>query len=579
MLELIKRDVLTMEVSAYNEPWLPDPSVIVDAFKIYTTTAFDFWGEECFFACLNYVNVPDKPILFCFRQSQGEVIDTYPVGLPEIAPGKLIEWLHVQLEEAINGRRSHFFSKEISAWLKDEKYNPRLIVAPYVVQKNRMVETVLELVRNSEDAENAALHAAEMVYREMGGDINSFLYTATSLFPEGSKSFPDAFYSAALVVGVDLGKPGPDAEPSSIYENLHDMSETLSIKFQMSWGYPQLLTEKEKMVKREARYEQTTKDLERFRKASDVAKQLVSALGPAYATITQLNRMLKPLPSALLAEYRQVTPYIPPRDSVRYFDKWDFMHDWKVDDIKGGTESFRAQMACILLAYLGDIIPKPDASSWNLDSPWQRLFARRSELDLISRVLPNLQNTLAKLFSDNQTCNWCDEDMIVFRELKACFYAPFKTRSLQGTPISGYLTGPLLTLWTLENNGLLDDESRQWFFSGKAKSGDGWPSLEILPEIYTLVNLCEYEEKCELSVKAIKGESVRLAGVRIEMPVADEEKLTSLKKVLGGWKPADYDERDSVGNFLTAVSAIRAFEGNVNYSEPVHGLELTFPVK
>lgn len=571
MLDLIKRDTLTMEVSAYNDPWFPDPSVVIDAFKTYTTMAFDFWGDECFFACLNYVDATE-PLLFCFSDSKGDVRESFP-STP-VAPDSLIKWLYEHLEEVMNGRSSYFASEAMSLWLKD-KYNPQLIVAPYIVQRSPVVETILKSVRDSADAE----HAAELVHKKMQGDVDGFLYTRTSLFPKGVKHFSEAYYSAALVVGVDLGRPASEDVASQMYRDLYEMSETLSIKFQMSWGYPQLLKEKERMGKEKALHEQAKVELDRYKKASDIAKQLAAALGPAYETVSQLNRMLKPLPSALLTNYQRVTPYIPQDDKVRVFDKWIFMHDWKVDEIKQDTESFRAQIACILLAYIGDSIPSPDATSWKLDSPWQRLLNRRSELDLVTRLLPKLTNTLSRLLDDGESSGWCSEDVSVFRDLKACFYYPFKTKSAEGIPIPDRLTGPLFTLWVLENGGHIDDESRRRFFSEKAKSGDGWPNLKILPAIYALTDLCDYKEVCELFATAELDSSINFTGVRIDMPVADDEKLASLCKAITDFQAVNNEEGELLGNFLSAVRSIQSVQGSVIPSERVRGLEVTFPIK
>lgn len=573
MLELIKRDTLTMEVSGYNSPWFPDPSIVKDAFETYTTTVFDFWGEECFFACLNYVNVPTKPLLFCYSHAKGDVKESLPEGV-NVTPDCLIDWLYKQLEESLGGRSSYFASEAMSSWLSD-KYNPRLIVAPYVVQKSPTVETILKSVRETENVEQAG----EILYRELQGDVSSFLYTRTSLFPRGVRQFPEAYYVAALVIGVDLPASASDDEASGIFADLHDMAETLSIKFQMTWGYPQLVKEKERMGEEKAQHEQAKKELERYRKASDVAKQLVAALGPAYETVSQLNRMLKPLPSALIAQYKKVTPYIPPDDKTRYFDRWDFMHHWTVNDINKDTESFRAQISCIILAYLGDGIPGSDAACWRLDPPWQRLSDKRPEFELLGKFLPRLPETLARVLADEQTCVWTDEDEDVFVGLKACFYYPFKTRSPEGLPVADRLTGPLFTLWAVENGGHIDDDSRKLFFSDKSKSGKGWPELKTLPAIYALTEFCDYDEKCDLSATAIRDSSMRFTGVRIDMPIDDEHKLDSLTGALAGFQPTDHEEVEVLGNFLSAVRSIRSVGGEVIKSGRFRGLEVSIPIK
>ena len=46
MLDLIKQDAFIMEVGAYDDPWLPDPAIVIDAFDALTNRMFDFWDDN-----------------------------------------------------------------------------------------------------------------------------------------------------------------------------------------------------------------------------------------------------------------------------------------------------------------------------------------------------------------------------------------------------------------------------------------------------------------------------------------------------------------------------------------------------
>ena len=300
------------------------------------------------------------------------------------------------------------------------------LVAPYVVQTSSVIEGMIHNREESVSSQFSRLKSEE---------IDNFLYTRPALFDKDAPVFPRAYYSSALVASVVL--PDDREERIEAIQNLSDILEVLSIKFQMSWGYPQLLKEKAKMVRQKAVSEQQGRMLERFQKANDIARQLALALGPAFKRVDQLNRLLRPLPQGLFASYQSSIPYIPEKDYTPYFQQWTFMHDWLVDEIRSMEDSFRAQIACILLAYTGSDIPQPITGvSWQADKPWRLLKDMISETNALTSLYPRLNDTLARVVADGTVSDRCSGDVEAFLMLKGCFYYPFKLieEKRYGTP-------------------------------------------------------------------------------------------------------------------------------------------------
>src|ERR1051326_6738441 len=156
---------------------------------------------------------------------------------------------------------------------------------------------------------------------------------------------------------------------------------------------------------------------------------------------------------------------------MRYFCRWDFMHGWRVNEILRSPESFKAQLACVLLAYAGADVPLPiDGVVWDKREPWYLLQEKTSEIEDLLTLIPTLKTALSKLETEGQVNSWDSEDVGVFRTLKGCFHYPFKTRDESGAELPERLTGPLLALWAIQHGGpeSITPDVRQAFLDRKS---------------------------------------------------------------------------------------------------------------
>jgi hypothetical protein len=552
MRDLIKQDAFAMEFSALEEPWYPQPDIVIDAFNSFADTILGLWdSDDIFIACANFVDAND-PVLLCIRKS-GSDVTRQETSSESLDASYFLEWLHKKLGS-------------VTKW-HTNKQNRDLIIAPYVVQKSHVIDSLVERRRTYvKDVE-----------------LDDFLYTSPYLLSQPvPRSFSRAYYAAALVLGVEISEPRYDLK------NLYDLAETLSIKFQMSWGYPQLIIEKEEMARNEMLRMQQEKVLERFKRANAITQKLALDLNPAFRRLDQLNRLLRPVPAALLDLYRRPVPYIPDKDHTRYFDRWDFMHDWRPSEILESPESFKAQLACVLLAYAAADIPPPvDGQLWNGHEPWSMLKGNMAEIANLISLVPTLQKTLAKF--QEESAAWDAEDGKVFRSLKGCFHYPFKDKEDDQRQLPERLTGPLLTLWAIEYGGsdAVDSVARSAFFSDRSSQGRGWPELIILQEIYSILDdiyedpevFHQREMKFGVKVRPKIDDHSRLTGVAIDLPVPSTEQFGRLRVQLSNFRPLA-GIGNSRGEFTSYVDSIFKLKGKVTVSSTADPcLEITFPIE
>lgn len=540
MLELVRQDAFAMEVGAYRAPWLPDKTAVVDAFRSFTDKMTGFWGEDSFFAVVNYVDAND-PILFCYREGLGEIHEEY---FKNIMPADLFTWLYKKLEvmlASLDGSRR------------------QLLVAPYVVQKCPRIQQMLD----------AGMPSSYSIFGDMGDDLDSFLYTRTSLFPEGKREFPGAYYSSALVASVDLASLEEGDTRDKLY-SLCNRAEALSIKFQMSWGYPQLLKDREETGKEKAVNAERIRSLERMAQANELAKELTTLLGPVSMKASELNRILKPLPSVLIASYQRFAPFIQGNDDGEAFKRWNFRHNWIVSE---ADESFRAQLACILLAYMGADIPLPgEGVDWNYDPPWLLLSARKSGVNILKDLHPNISATAEKI--PDLECAWCEADIDSFLILKACFYSPFKTRMSGPIKLPHRLTGPLFSLWMLENQGTLQGDISEILFAEKALDGDGWPPLSILPGLHGLVLELRPDRR---GMQGLAATSIENSKIKVTIPITDDSHLQPIRDAVANFVKSKRPQEEMLGSLHDYVNAVLWAGGHVEPSTEQKVLEITFP--
>lgn len=223
-----------------------------------------------------------------------------------------------------------------------------------------------------------------------------------------------------------------------------------------------------------------------------LARKLSTSLKPALQAYQEVTRAFMPDPEDLLDLYKSPTEYIPDVDNTPFFNRrFAFQHTWTLEKIQersrrrvgreyvefNGTETFVTQFSCILLSYLGDgILPLRD-SEWDkpVETLIMRLKERKQELRVFEEMFPS---TLERVLGEQGTLQWDNRDADAFsRILKGCFHYPVKYERL---------TGPLLALWVLEQQGQLDDQARTWLLEkAQTAAGTGWPSLDTLKGFHT----------------------------------------------------------------------------------------------
>jgi hypothetical protein len=460
LLELLKQDAFVMEIAGYNKPWLPDDEgVIVDVYRSFAQEMFGLLGKDFFSAMI--IEVPSlgrKPIAL---SSLGTTVSHISIEGEVRRP--TVEWLW---EQASAECPADDMFTEIREWRENKGESADFYFAPYIVQKLTF------------DGFPPSIENARNNYKGMTSDIRSkFLYTKPELVSTCTAKIPfpsDGYYKAAWLIGVT------NLTPEQAMELIYNI-ESFSILFHMSWGYPHLIDEKEKSkqivleldkIKAEVHY------LRKLEEASELAKDLMAAVGPLTLTSQKLSKVLTPSPDAILFTYRLASRFIPERPEVKVYDEWIFRHDWSPKTINRDSESFRAQFACILLSYLAEDLP-PEDQEWpkERDKPWlilKKIY--ETDASKIPVFDENFIETVRAVLDDSVSRMWNDDDETSFTILKGCFHNPFKDPSR--------VTGPLTALWVLERKGTV--KNPQFLYRTEAASGEGWPDNLLLAAIHGL---------------------------------------------------------------------------------------------
>jgi hypothetical protein len=256
-----------------------------------------------------------------------------------------------------------------------------------------------------------------------------------------------------------------------------------------------------------------------------LAQKLSTSLKPALNAYQEVTRALMPDPETLLNLYAPPTEYIPDLDDTPFFNhRFAFQHTWTLDKIQkrgrrkiggrnidfNGSETFVTQFSCILLSYLGDEnLPHRDSElDKSVQTLIKRLKERKQELRVFEEMFPS---TLERILGEQETAQWDKEDANAFsRVLKGCFHYPVKYKRL---------TGPLLALWVLEQQGQLDDQARAWLLEkGPTSAGTGWPSLDALKGFHAFWKDDTIQSApCELGVATTLNDGGELNKVEVKL--------------------------------------------------------------
>jgi hypothetical protein len=412
--------------------------------------------------------------------------------------------------------------------------------------------------------------AAKQIYREMKENgMERFFYTYASKFPLARIHFTDAYYSSAMIIGVNL----PEGDTEQL-RRVCDLTETLSMLFQMSWGYPQLARQRVKVAHdaAEAKRKEAEREVEvrLLSHLKSLAGELTTSLRAAFSAYHKLSRSLVPPAEALLDLYKNASPYIPPMDGTKYFGgKFVFDHAWSVGKIAGNEDHFRAQVACVLLSYLADkSVPRPDAA-WpaNLTMPWIALRDKEAELLIFKDLMPE---TLEKIVQPGSV-TWTNKDESAFNSLlKGCFHYPFKQER-------NYLTGPLLTLWTLERGGRVRNDVKGHLLELRPSTGRGWPKVELLPAIHgLLLEVSEENKPCSLDLDVKLDDRSKLDQVEIVFSACVDNGFDDIADVIEATDSSPSDE--GLGSLQGCVKRIRMNGGQLRIERSRREINIAFKV-
>ncbi|HEX8087923.1 MAG TPA: hypothetical protein VF762_03675, partial [Blastocatellia bacterium] len=442
------------------------------------------------------------------------------------------------------------------------------VFAPYIVQE----VSEPEFPPNVEIARN--------FYTGMGPTKRSeFLYTEPKLISACAGDLPipsSGYYKAAWLVGVT------ELKPEDAIDLLFNI-EAFSILFQMSWGYPQLLEEKERRKQTDLELDKIKAEVHYLRKleeASELAKDLMAAVGPLTITSQKLSKVLTPSPDAILFTYRLASRFIPERPEVRVYDEWVFRHDWSPKTINKDSGSFRAQFACILLSYLGEDLP-PEDQEWpeGRDRPWL-ILKKIYEDD--GRKIPAFNEkfleTVRGVMDGNGGKAWDEDDETSYTILKGCFHNPFKDPSR--------VTGPLAALWVLERKGTVKDP--QLLYRTEAASGEGWPDNLLLAAIHGLfMDEQAKSPACDVEVSAVQrgelcvGAKVKIFDCRRGFAEKVEEEKNRCLERKSEHRGSDEEPRaagtlERRGNLRRDVARVLEHRGNIECDLSASTVTVTF---
>jgi len=520
LLELLKQDAFVMEVASYKDPWLPkSDEVITEVYRSFASEMAELLGAD-FFAAMVIDELPSLRRGIALLSEGTSVNRLHPEGRTPT-----IEWLW---DEA-KGHSVQGSASQIRQWHQKSGRSADFFFVPYIVREVSL------------KGFPPKVESARSLYQGLTtADRNKFLYTEPELVSTCPGGFPfpkDGYYKAAWLIGIT------GLTPKRAFELIHNI-ESFSILFHMSWGYPELLKEKTDMAQRKAKQETQEALLSHLQGASLLAMNLVENVFEAYGSAVQVTQMLFPKDKVLLMRYRNAAFYIPEvdnkddADTFHQNENWGFRHNWDVSLIEQSpkdTESFRAQVSCILLSFFGFGDLPPHSAPWTegLDMPWVLLEKYR---DKISNLFnKSFNETVAKVVSPGLNQNWKDDDIKTFSFLKGCFHYPFKdalARSGIGN-LPSPLTGPLLALWAAEYGGKqsVDDQTLQFLSLLLPTQGSGWPSKYVLSALHGLYGYAKEEQPCKLKITADQGTKTGVLNVSVILAGCTVDYVTKLREI------------------------------------------------
>jgi hypothetical protein len=178
------------------------------------------------------------------------------------------------------------------------------------------------------------------------------------------------------------------------------------------------------------------------RHSEEVEKQattLIDELHNAQSSIRRLRRILRSPTSSAGDAYEGVSPLIPSQPD-EFFRRWTFRHKWvDANEILAHPDDYRNQVACILLCFDGEKLPREKAP-WDRDEPMKLLRNRWDSLrNAFCKLHPYFEDVILGEKLDDT-----DQAIAVFKWLRAIFKEPFDP------PPGGGLTAGLLAHWAAE---------------------------------------------------------------------------------------------------------------------------------
>lgn len=517
LFELIKQDAVYMEIEHFNTPWSPNFSDFSESFlsfrnELATTFSADFF---CSFA----LEIPesyktenpettkliayhsDKAFRYIFFKDSPKFED-FPLFNIEIIESDL-EATELLCNE-INSLQESALSKAFNNW-KFNNPNSKTIFAPYIVRYH------------DEIGEWRNDYKPRKIYEMLTENerLDEFLYTKSEIIGGDFQCVkPDNWYLFATYI---IGIPNPSKFD---LKDLISTIETATISFQLSWGYPELVNERQKTAKEMALREQSEIQASKHRRRSEknqqaikVAEDIMKPVQDAYFRAREFINIIIPSDTQLIMKYRSPRYYfVDGADNddngvvVHENPNWVFRHQWTVKDINLNPEGFRAQLSCSMVSFKGD-----KSSELSIHEKWKEGFPLPwfQLLSLSPKILEVYQfmfgSTFQKIITisefDFNKLNWNSEDTKAFDILKGCFHYPFKKFEQTNDYI---VTGPLLILWALEFGGIksVGLETYSLLTENRHITGNGWMDFDFLVGLHGI--FYKFKDDCEINVYATR---------------------------------------------------------------------------
>jgi len=560
VLELLRQEAFEMEFATYDEPWPPSDEIYSSVYSSFANQLFELYGPSTLIASANQVRNGPKPIVkyTLGQRSETQTLNPNETGIGSVS--SVVDWLIKQ-----TGGTGSGLASGIKQW-RCETPDGLMFLVPYIVKRHPHIK------KATADEENA-----RRFYVDRPADREGFMLTCPIVIPTkaGSLSSPlvdaDTYFISAWLIAIS--GEGLLKDIAEVRNSL----ESLSILFQMSWGYPELVEERKRAARAIAENEVKAREMEvqvrnlaKLKRAAETAQKLSEGLHPLFEQAQYLQRLLVPRPFGLLATYRPASKYIPNTDNEIFYDDLRFMHVWTHEKIALEPNFFRAQFSCILLSYLGEPLPEKWSDS---EMPWCKLHNRKLEIPLFST---DFAGTVRKVESEcahsphhrtRSQVTWTKEDAKSYDILKGCFYYPFKMK--HGGVEQQKLTGPLLVLWALERQAILKDQNNFWGVN--AVKGKGWPDCRILVGIHGIALGWE-EGQPPRAVVSLKGtsQSGGCDGAEITISGFDDEAISKMSEMMGHGSSHDFLEEHlakRLGDTETYIAIIQGFGGRISFDK------------